>query len=129
AGIRTDLAFNIIEEPKVIYCQPAIDYLPTPEAVLITGITPQQAQQLGMTEAEFARQIHQSFSAPNTCIVGYNNIRFDDEVSRYLFYRNFYDPYAYSWQNGNSRWDLLDIVRACYALRPDGIEWPINEQG
>src|SRR5699024_10367077 len=71
AGIRTDLAFNIIEEPKVIYCQPAIDYLPTPEAVLITGITPQQAQQLGMTEAEFARQIHQSFSAPNTCIVGY----------------------------------------------------------
>ncbi|WCF12846.1 exonuclease domain-containing protein [Edwardsiella piscicida] len=57
------------------------------------------------------------FSVPGTCVVGYNNIRFDDEVSRNLFYRNFFDPYAYSWQNGNSRWDLLDVVRTCYALR------------
>ena len=56
-------------------------------------------------------------------------MRFDDEVSRNLFYRNFYDPYAWSWQNGNSRWDLLDVMRACYALRPDGIVWPENDDG
>ena len=54
-------------------------------------------------------------------MVGYNNIRFDDEVTRNIFYRNFYDPYARSWQNRNSRWDLLDIMRACYALRPEGL--------
>ncbi|MEY4476466.1 MAG: hypothetical protein RL248_2233 [Pseudomonadota bacterium] len=129
AGIRTDLDFNIIEEPLVVYCTPADDYLPQPEAVIITGITPQYALANGVTEAEFARQIHQAFNVPGTCILGYNNIRFDDEVSRNIFYRNFYDPYAYSWQGGNSRWDLLDVMRACYALRPEGIIWPENEDG
>lgn len=129
AGIRTDSDFNIISEPVVIYCRPADDYLPNPEAVLLTGITPQHALRHGVNEAEFAKQIHHEFSQPATCILGYNNIRFDDEVSRNLFYRNFYDPYAYSWQNKSSRWDLLDVVRACYALRPEGINWPTNDEG
>lgn len=66
---------------------------------------------------------------PQTCIVGYNNVRFDDEVTRNIFYRNFYDPYAWSWQHDNSRWDLLDVMRACYALRPEGITWPENDEG
>ncbi|MQL46765.1 exodeoxyribonuclease I [Photorhabdus khanii] len=129
AGVRTDMDFNIIEEPLVIYCSPADDYLPQPEAVMITGITPQIALEKGVNEAEFARQIHNAFSMPSSCILGYNNVRFDDEVSRNIFYRNFYDPYAYSWQKGNSRWDLLDVLRACYALRPEGIIWPKNEDG
>lgn len=129
AGVRTDLDFNIIEEPLVIYCRPSDDYLPEPEAVMITGITPQLALEKGLNEAEFTAHIHKAFSVPGTCIVGYNNIRFDDEVSRNIFYRNFYDPYAYSWQYGNSRWDLLDVMRACYALRPDGIQWPENDDG
>lgn len=129
AGIRTDSDFNIIKEPLVIYCQIAQDYLPDPEAVLITGITPQKTNQSGICEAEFTKLIHQEFSRPNTCILGYNNIRFDDEVTRNILYRNFYDPYAYSWRNGNSRWDLLDVVRACYALRPEGINWPTNDSG
>lgn len=129
AGIRTDYNLNVIGEPEVFYCQPADDYLPQPEAVMITGITPQLAEAHGVCEAEFTRRIHALFTQPNTCVVGYNNVRFDDEVTRNLFYRNFYDPYAWSWQNRNSRWDLLDVMRACYALRPEGIHWPENEEG
>ena len=128
AGIRTDLDLNIIGEPEMFYCQPPVDYLPHPEACLVTGITPQKARSEGLSEAEFAARIHGLFSTPNTCVAGYNNIRFDDEVSRYLFYRNFYDPYAREWQNGNSRWDIVDMVRACYALRPEGINWPTVER-
>lgn len=124
AAIRTDLDLNIIGEPEVFYCQPPSDYLPNPEAALVTGITPQKSMQEGLPEAEFAKRIHTLFSQPNTCVAGYNNIRFDDEVTRYLFFRNFYDPYAREWQHGNSRWDIIDMVRACYALRPEGIEWP-----
>ncbi len=129
AGVRTDENFNIIGEPLVIYCQLPADYLPDPEAALITGITPQKVQQQGLPEPEFIRRIHEQLSTPNTISLGYNNIRFDDEVTRYTCYRNFLDPYAWSWQNGNSRWDLLDVLRACHALRPDGIEWPENEEG
>ncbi len=128
AGIRTDLDLNIIGEPQMFYCQPPQDYLPQPEACLVTGITPQKAQRDGLCEAEFAERIHTLFSQPDTCVAGYNNIRFDDEVTRYMLYRNFYDPYAREWQNGNSRWDIIDMVRACYALRPEGINWPTVER-
>lgn len=129
AGIRTDADFNPVGEPLVIFCKPAADMLPQPEACLITGITPQQALEKGVEEAEFIRQIHREFSQSETCAVGYNSIRFDDEVTRYTLYRNFYDPYAREWQNGNSRWDIIDMVRVCRALRPEGIEWPNHEDG
>lgn len=129
AGIRTDMDFNIIGEPVMFFCKQTPDYLPSPEAVMVTGITPQQCNQEGLPEPEFSARIHAEFSQPNTCIMGYNNIRYDDEMTRYTFFRNFFDAYEYSWKNGNSRWDLLDVVRACYALRPEGIEWAYDEEG
>ncbi|RPE03240.1 exodeoxyribonuclease I [Candidatus Pantoea deserta] len=129
AALRTDSDFNPVGDPQIFYCRPADDYLPQPEAVMITGITPQVARARGVSEAEFAARIYALFTEEQTCVVGYNNVRFDDEVTRNIFYRNFYDPYGWSWQNGNSRWDLLDVMRACYALRPDGIVWPENEDG
>lgn len=129
AGIRTDLDLNIISDPLVIYSKPANDYLPHPEACLITGITPQKALQEGIPETEFMQQILDEFSQPNTCVAGYNNIRFDDEITRNSLFRNLYDPYAREWQNGNSRWDIIDLVRVTYALRPEGINWPVNQDG
>ena len=129
AGIRTDWDLNVIGKPLVMYCQPADDMLPHPEACLITGITPQQAKAEGLCEAEFFQEINREFSQPGTCGVGYNSLRFDDEFTRYGFYRNFIDPYAREWQNGNSRWDLIDVVRLTRALRPEGIEWPEREPG
>ncbi len=129
AGIRTDLALNVIGEPLSIFCKPADDFLPHPEACLVTGITPQQALSEGIPEAAFIRQIHDEFSQPNTCVVGYNNLRFDDEVTRFTLYRNFYDAYAREWQNGNSRWDIIDMARLTHALRPEGIIWPTHPDG
>ncbi len=129
AGVRTDADFNIIGEPLMIFCKPTEDYLPQPDACLITGITPQQALREGVPEAEFIARIHQEMALPGTCGVGYNSIRFDDEVTRYSLYRNFFDPYAREWQNGNSRWDLIDVMRMTRALRPDGIEWPSYDDG
>ncbi len=129
AGVRTDADFNIIAEPLVIYAKLAEDNLPQPDACLITGITPQLAAQKGVCEAEFIRQIHQQLAQPNTCTLGFNSLRFDDEVTRNCLYRNFYDPYTREWQNGNSRWDLIDVVRAASALRPEGIQWPVTEEG
>lgn len=129
AGIRTDADLNEIDEPLVIYCQPAQDYLPHPQACLITGITPQLAQLRGLPEADFISRIHQRFSVPGTCGAGYNSIRYDDEMTRQLLYRNFYDPYEREWRHGNSRWDIIDMLRLCYAVRPEGIVWPLKEDG
>ena len=129
AAIRTDAELNEIGEPIMLYCQPAPDFLPDPQSCLITGITPQHCLEQGVPEHEFAHQIEAAFSEPGTIGVGYNTIRFDDEVTRHLFWRNLIDPYAREWQNGCGRWDLLDVVRMTYALRPDGIEWPRKEDG
>lgn len=127
AGVRTDAELNVISEPLRLYCRPAPDVLPHPEACLVTGIAPQKALNEGVSEAEFVARIHVELAAPGTCGVGYNSIRFDDEVTRYTLYRNFFDPYEREWTNGNSRWDIIDMVRLCYALRPEGIEWPMVE--
>lgn len=129
AGVRTDEALNEIGEPLVMYCKPARDFLPHPEACLLTGITPQIADEKGLPEPEFIARIHAEFAQANTCGVGYNTLRFDDEVTRFTLYRNFYDPYAREWQQGNSRWDIIDLVRMTYALRPDGITWPQHDEG
>ena len=129
AAIRTDAELNEIGEPIMVYCQPANDFLPDPQSCLITGITPQHCLEQGVPEHEFARIIEAAFSEPGTIGVGYNTIRFDDEVTRFLFWRNLIDPYAREWQNNCGRWDLLDVVRMVYALRPEGIEWPRREDG
>lgn len=129
AGIRTDLELNIIGEPEMFYCRQADDYLPHPIACLITGLSPQVCQQKGVSEVKFIERINNLFSEPGTCAAGYNSIRFDDEVTRNTLYRNFFDPYQREWQNGNSRWDILDMMRCAYALRPDGIVWPKGDDG
>lgn len=124
AGVRTDLDLNEIEDPISLYCHPSDDILPHPAACLVTGITPEQLAHQGLCEAEFMTRVHQQLARPGTCGAGYNTLRFDDEVTRYSLYRNFFDPYAREWQGGNSRWDLIDVVRTAYALRPEGIVWP-----
>jgi exodeoxyribonuclease I len=129
AGIRTDEDLNIVGEPVNVYCQPSGDILPHPEACLVTGITPQLALEKGHPEPEFMARVHAELAQPGTCGAGYNSIRFDDEVTRYGLYRNFFDPYEREWQSGNSRWDIIDMVRLTYALRPEGIEWPRGDDG
>ena len=129
AAIRTDADLNEVGAPLMLYCQPAPDFLPDPQSCLITGITPQICWERGIPEYQFAAQIEAAFAQDNTIGVGYNTIRFDDEITRFMLWRNLMDPYAREWQNGCGRWDLLDVVRTAYALRPEGLEWPIKPEG
>jgi exodeoxyribonuclease-1 len=129
AGLRTDAELNEIGEPVMLYCQPAPDSLPDPEACLLTGILPQTCLERGVPEHAFAAAVEAALAQPGTVGVGYNSIRFDDEVTRFLFWRNLIDPYGREWQNDCGRWDLLDVVRCAYALRPGGINWPKHDDG
>ncbi len=129
AALRTNSELEPVAEPIMSYCCPADDVLPQPMACLITGITPQLARERGVTEPEFAEQIFRAMGQPGTCGAGYNSFRFDDEVSRFLFWRNFFDPYQREWANGNSRFDLIDLLRLMRAVRPEGIRWPDHDDG
>jgi exodeoxyribonuclease-1 len=129
AAIRTDLELNQVDEPISFFVRPADDLLPSPAATLITGISPQHALREGVSEAEAFARIFEQMSLPETCTLGYNSLRFDDEFVRHGLFRNFFDPYEREWRGGNCRWDLLDVLRLAHALRPEGIEWPLREDG
>ena len=129
AAIRTDADLNPVDEPISFFVKPADDLLPSPGATLVTRITPQQAMADGVSEAEAFARIVEEMARPETCTLGYNSIRFDDEFIRHGLFRNFHDPYEREWRGGNSRWDLLDVMRLAHALRPDGLVWPKREDG
>ena len=129
AGVRTDADLNEVGTPVMHHCQPAPDFLPDPEACLLTGILPQACLAQGLPEHAFAAMVERELGQPGTVGVGYNSIRFDDEVTRHMFWRSLIDPYAREWQNECGRWDLLDVVRCTWALRPEGIEWPKHDDG
>lgn len=129
AGQRTDMNLQLVGEPVNILIRMTDDIVPDPDAVLLTGITPQATIADGITEAEFVRTFTETIAVPDTIFVGYNSVHFDDEFMRFLLYRNFYDPYEWQWKDGRSRWDLLDVIRMTRALRPDGIAWPKDADG
>ena len=129
AGQRTSMDLEPIGEPVNILVKMTDDALPSPSAISVTGITPQQTLMDGINEAEFCKYIIDEIFVPGTVAVGYNTVRFDDEFMRAILWRNFYDPYEWEWMDGRSRWDLLDVVRLTRALRPEGIEWPYRADG
>lgn len=129
AGQRTDMDLKPIGQPVNALIKLTPDVVPEPDAILLTGITPQQTLTDGYTEAEFLKFFYEQVMRPDTIFVGYNSVRFDDEFMRFLHYRNFYDPYQWHWLDNCSRWDLLDVVRMTRALRPEGIEWPFAPDG
>ena len=128
AGVRTDMDLNVISEPLDLFCKPGDDVLPSPDAILVTGIKMSEVLDKGLTETKFIEKILAEFTVSGTCVAGFNSLRFDDEFTRNTLYRNFLDPYAREWQGGNSRWDVIDLFRMAQALRPQGYVWPRNEQ-
>ncbi len=129
AGQRTDMDMNPIGDPINVLVALTDEVLPDPAAIVLTGITPQKTRDEGYSEADFSRLLFEQVFTPGTTILGFNSVRFDDEFMRYTLYRNFHDPYEWSWRDDRSRWDMLDVVRMTRALRPDGIEWPFDENG
>lgn len=135
AAIKTDAELNEIDR-TLLYCKPPEDYLPSVSAMLVTGLTPFDSEiRNGLTEAAFIKKIFEFFECDgvsfndgsSVCIVGYNNIRFDDEFIRRAAYRNFYNPYSFNAGGSRSRWDIFNLVKLCYALTPDGFDWPMRK--
>lgn len=125
AGQRTTMDLVPIGDPINIYVRLNDDTLPSPDALMVTGISPQLTVDEGYSEAEFARMLIENIFTHDTIAVGFNNVRFDDEFIRHILWRNFYDPYEWTWKDGRSRWDMLDVIRMTRALRPEGIKWPV----
>ncbi len=129
AGQRTNYNLEPVGDPVNLLVKLNDDTLPSPGAILTTKITPQKTVADGISERELAKILTEDVFTPDTVILGFNSVRFDDKFIQHLFWRNFYDPYEWMWKDGRSRWDMLDVVRMTRALRPEGINWPTTEDG
>lgn len=127
AAQRTDTELREIGEPIVVHFALAGDVIPTPDACVVTGLDPDRPGTV--PEVEGARIVLTAMATPRTCTAGFNSIRFDDEVTRFMLWRNLLPVYERETRNGNSRFDVIDVLRAACALRPDGLEWPVGEEG
>ena len=127
AAQKTTPDLTPVGEPINFHVRLPVDVLPDPAACCLTGLTPQAVNEQGITELEAMHRIYELFMEPGTCVAGFNSIRFDDEFVRYGFYRNLLPVYLREYQNGNTRWDILDLCRAAAALRPEGMEWPTRD--
>lgn len=125
AGQRTNLNLEPLGEPLSTYVQLPPELVPTAESFQITKIRPTTLAEQGILEYELFGQLRHELSTANTCIIGYNNISFDDNFIRFGMYRNLLPPYEHEHKKGNSRLDFLSIVRLTGALRPNGLEWPV----
>ncbi len=128
---RFDMELKPIEgeDPVSLFIQPAPDRLPHPKAIEVTGISLAQCAAEGISDAEAFRRLHDEVNRPGTCSFGWNTRRFDNEILRFGFWRNFLPSYDHESRQGCDAWDAIDLARAACALRPDGLAWPTNEDG
>lgn len=117
AAIETDENFNQLSQPIEFFCRPRRDVLPSPHAIKVNQIDISELNSKGLSEFEFSKKVADTLTGSgNQCIVGYNSKNFDNEFTRYLLYRNFQDPYAWSYLNGNSCLDIFDIICLGYSI-------------
>jgi len=130
AAIRTDE--NFVEKERVnIRCQLAPHILPSPQALVVTGVTPEQLTDPSLPSLlEFAQQVAELTERWAPAIwVGYNTIQFDEEVLRQMFYQNLL-PNIYATQfNGNTRFDILPALYATFVRDPDCLAWSVDDTG
>lgn len=128
ALIHTDEELRPLSELSLRCALPA-HIVPSPGALLTTGIRPEQLEQAPMSSLDMLGQIARAIRAwsPAT-VVGYNILRFDEEVLRHSFFSHFLPPYA-TQGAGLKRADLLVMLRAAIMLEPGAITIPVDGNG
>ena len=125
AGQRLDDRLQPLGDVCQFLIKLSDDIIPNPEAILIHRITPQESRLEGVSEPQFLKWLHKNVLWPETILVGYGSMEFDDDFLRFLHYRNFYDWTSWPGQT----WDIYRALRLTRDLHPEGINWPkVNGQ-
>ena len=129
-AVLTDAQFNEIDRVE-LRCKLAPHIIPSPYALVVTGLSPEQIVDPALPELfEFSQSIMDLIDrwTPATWI-GYNSMKFDEEVLRQTLYQNL-QPNIYATQtNGNSRMDMLTVVYAVWCRNRKLLNWPTNTYG
>ena len=128
AAICTDEHLNVIDEMNLIGKLNSFS-IPDPEALLVNKIPIDSIYKSNFSNYSLVSEISHKFSEWSPAIfIGYNSIKFDEEVIRNAFFKNLFDPYL-TVKNNNTRVDLLDITRIANFLYPEKIKSLLNKKG
>lgn len=130
AAILTDAEFREIERVN-LRCRLAPHVIPSPKALAVTGVRPHQLLDPELPSPfEFAQQLSALVSRWSPAIwMGFNSIRFDEEMLRQMFYQNLQTEIFATQFNGNTRFDIMTAVFAAFHRQPDLFKWPVDETG
>lgn len=128
AAILTDSELRIIDQFE-IRSKRLPQIVPSPGALLVTGLIPETLDQAPFSNYEFAGVISRKLNEWAPAVVsGYNIFSFDERFLRSLFYQNLYPVYQ-TQSLGNTRLDILPLVQACEAIAARSLTFPLNEKG
>ena len=103
--------------------------VPSPDALLVTGLDPDRIEAAPLSQLELMRAIAGVIDAASPAtVVGFNTIAYDEEVLRHGFFQTLLPPYATSMP-GYQRADVLIMLRAVAMLSPDAVTIPVTAEG
>ncbi|MBN9468212.1 MAG: hypothetical protein J0J10_05500 [Bosea sp.] len=118
-----------VQRELTLRCRLPIHVVPSPDALLITGVTPEMLDDQPLSHIEMMAQIARIIAdCKPAMLIGYNTIRFDDEVLRQSFYQTLLPPYLGA-MTGHGRADVLTMLRAVVMLEPDAVAIPRDATG
>lgn len=128
-AVLTNADFEVLDRFEA-KCRRLPWIVPSPGAMLVTGITPQMIDdpQLPTFDTFIASVREQLLAWSPAVFIGYNTFRFDEPLLQRALWQNLFPPYL-TVTRGNSRFDVLLLARAIEALKPDSLAWPRDSDG
>lgn len=129
AAIRTDENLSEVERFEVrSRLNPNV--VPHPEALAVNGLPIEQLLSKEQpSHYEMMRHLEAKLCSWSPSIfLGYNSIKFDEEMLRHALFQTLHPAYLTSFHN-NGRNDVLSLALAAYAIDKDAITVPLRDDG
>ena len=123
AFVATDSRLEVEDRLHLQICPPQ-DKLIHPYSLCVTGLSLNDLQSQGITEWQAAGRIHNWLQQKKGVLAGFNSAAFDSVLLRFLFFRNLLP--AYKHEQNFRKADVLQWLRAIYALEPDDLHWDMR---
>ncbi len=128
ALVQTD-AEHRIQRELTLRCRLPAHIVPSPDALLVTSLSPAMAEDQPLSHLEMMSQISRLLTDCKPCmLVGFNNLAYDDELIRQSSFQCLLPPYAGS-MTGHGRGDVLKMLRAVILLEPGAVVVPRRPEG
>ena len=130
AAIKTDADLHILDTYNV-RCRLLPHVVPSPGALLVTGVTIADITSAPLSHFEMMRLVRtkmSEWSRNGAVFIGRNSMRFDETLLRQAYYQSLLPVYQTN-TNGNGRADLMRIVQVVSCCAPNTLAVPLTADG